>query len=224
MLIDDILDPLKELGQMGEDLMFTSHRSGTMYTYMKFLVFKKGNEEYPIPYPCSVTINGGVNCESTPAISGSDYNPVTVSGFDSYNLTISFEAGDYRISLADRIIQSTEGGVIRANDVLKRLALLIRNQDGNSSVEIIQGAIVKDVPQVTQKFFGQTPVFENNPSLLHDLEIKMVVIKSMSITPVANHRYQVSLSCVCVGSDEAARKLFMTLKEYEIFKKREEGV
>lgn len=220
MIIDDILDPLKQMGQVAEDLIFTTHRSGTMYTYMEFLVVKRGQDEVPIPYPCNISISGSINSESTKATSGTDNNPVMITGFNCYTFTISFEAGDFRVPLYDVQSKYNEGGVIRANRVIKELVNLIRKQDGDSTIEIIQGSTVKEVPQIRQKFFGQLPMFEQKPSLLRELEIRNVVIQSISINPVANHRYQVSMSGVSV---EGETKLFMTLDEYKVFKAKKGG-
>lgn len=178
------------------DAVFTTHRSGTFYTYTDYLVLQDVN----IPYPCQITINGRCKIVIT-EVDGLIDTVKEDMGFSGYDLNISFEAGDYRRPLI------SGGGVVKAHKVISALALLVRSHKGTVSItegvglhfdnggSFLQKA--QDVAEsASQVFRGQESLLDPRSSLLSDLGIRMVVLQTIAVNPVKNHRYQVTLTAV----------------------------
>jgi len=200
-----------------QDLFFTTHRSGTFYTYTDYLVLEGGGNEIRIPFPCQITVNGRCKIVIT-EVDGLIDTVKEDMGFSGYNLNISFEAGDYRRPLI------SGGGVVNAHKVISALALLVRSHKG--TVSITEGVglhfdkggsfleKVQDVAEsASQVFRGQESLLDPRTSLLSDLGISKVVLQTIAVNPVKNHRYQVTLTAV--AEMDLGVELFPTEAEYK---------
>ncbi|MBA7617944.1 hypothetical protein ES703_25262 [subsurface metagenome] len=190
-----------------QDLFFTTHRSGTFYTYTDYLVLEGGGNEVRIPFPCQITVNGRCKIVIT-EVDGLIDTVKEDMGFSGYNLNISFEAGDYRRPLI------SGGGVVKAHKVISALALLVRSHKG--TVSITEGVGLhfdkggsflekaQDVAEsASQVFRGQESLLDPRTSLLSDLGISKVVLQTIAVNPVKNHRYQVTLTAVAEMDEDA---------------------
>ncbi|TET23435.1 MAG: hypothetical protein E3J71_02335 [Candidatus Stahlbacteria bacterium] len=190
-----------------QDLFFTTHRSGTFYTYTDYLVLEGGGNEVRIPFPCQITVNGRCKIVIT-EVDGLIDTVKEDMGFSGYNLNISFEAGDYRRPLI------SGGGAVKAHKVISALALLVRSHKG--TVSITEGVglhfdkggsfleKVQDVAEsASQVFRGQESLLDPRTSLLSDLGISKVVLQTIAVNPVKNHRYQVTLTAVAEMDEDA---------------------
>jgi len=190
-----------------QDLFFTTHRSGTFYTYTDYLVLEGGGNEIRIPFPCQITVNGRCKIVIT-EVDGLIDTVKEDMGFSGYNLNISFEAGDYRRPLI------SGGGAVKAHEVISALALLVRSHKG--TVSITEGVglhfdkggsfleKVQDVAEsASQVFRGQESLLDPRTSLLSDLGISKVVLQTIAVNPVKNHRYQVTLTAVAEMDEDA---------------------
>ncbi len=188
-------DVAKNLASGITDAVFTTHRSGTFYTYTDYLVLEGGGNEVRIPFPCQITVNGRCKIVIT-EVDGLIDTVKEDMGFSGYDLNISFEAGDYRRPLI------SGGGVVNAHEVISALALLVRSHKG--TVSITEGVglhfdskKVQDVAEsASQVFRGQESLLDPRSSLLSDLGIRMVVLQTIAVNPVKNHRYQVTVTAV----------------------------
>jgi len=196
-----------------QDALFTTHRSGSFYTYRDFIVFKSKDEstEVAIPYPCSISVSGGTASDDV-HMQGTNEKVIQISEFMHYTVAISFEAGDYRIPL---LYRPARGSVVKAHDVIRDLARFVRYQTGE--VRILQGADVSVFAKAYEAWRGEESLLDPQTPLLEELGITHVMFNSISIAPSVNHRYQVSVSCTSVDSDNTGR-LFMTEEEYEKMK------
>ncbi len=185
------------------DAVFTTHRSGTFYTYTDYLVLQDVN----IPYPCQITINGRCKIVIT-EVDGLIDTVKEDMGFSGYDLNISFEAGDYRKPLI------SGGGVVKAHEVITEVAHLVRTHKGTVSItESVglhfdkDGSFLQKVQDVaesaSQVFRGQESLLDPRTSLLSDLGIRMVVLQTIAVNPVKNHRYQVTVTAVAEMDEDA---------------------
>jgi len=172
---------------------FNSFRSGMFYTRTDYLTLE-GNETVTIPFPCQITVNGRCKVVVT-EVDGLIDTVKEDMGFSGYNLSISFEAGDYALP-------PPESGFVKAHQVIDDLARLVQTHKGE--VGLIERATVYRNEQ------GQ---MDPQQSLLFALEIQYVVLQSIDIKPLRNHRYQVTLSAV--AEMDRAVELFPTKKDYE---------
>jgi len=183
-----------------QDIFFTTHRSGTFYTYTDYLVLEGGGNEVRIPFPCQITVNGRCKIVIT-EVDGLIDTVKEDMGFSGYSLSISFEAGDYRRPLV------SGGGAVKAHEIISSLANLVRTHKGE--VSITEGAGLhfdksgsflektQDIAEsASQVFRGQESWLDPRSSLLSDLGIRMVVLQTIAVNPVKNHRYQVTLTAV----------------------------
>ncbi|MEA3311872.1 MAG: hypothetical protein U9Q76_06600 [candidate division WOR-3 bacterium] len=190
-----------------QDLFFTTHRSGTFYTYTDYLVLEGGGNEVRIPFPCQITVSGRCKIVIT-EVDGLIDTVKEDMGFSGYDLNISFEAGDYRRPLI------SGGGAVKAHKVISALALLVRSHKG--TVSITEGVGLhfdkggsflekaQDVAEsASQVFRGQESLLDPRTSLLSDLGIRKVVLQTIAVNPVKNHRYQVTLTAVAEMDEDA---------------------
>lgn len=199
------------------DLVFTTHRSGTFYTYTEYLVLSGGSYEVKIPYPCQISINGRCKIVVT-EVDGLLDTVKEDMGFSGYDLNISFEAGDYRKPLI------SGSGVVKAHEVISELATLVRTYKGEVSItEGVglhfnkEGSFLEKAQDIaesaSQVFRGEESLLDPRTSLLSDLGIGKVVLQTIGINPVKNHRYQVTLTAVAELDVAEADSLFPTLQE-----------
>ncbi|NLI99057.1 hypothetical protein GX441_10420 [bacterium] len=182
------------------DAVFTSNRSGTFYTCTDYLVL---NNEVRIPYPCQISISGRRRVVVT-EVDGLLDTVKEDMGFSGYDLNIQFEAGDFRKPL------TCGGGAVKANDVIKEVSDLVRNHKG--AISIVEGAKLNyqetgnnlaNLISASQDLSGQEPAFSPQLPLLSVLGITKIVIQTISVNPVKNLRYQVSLTAVAeLDTDE----------------------
>lgn len=175
---------------------FNSFRSGMFYTRTDYLVLEapKAGTRVTIPFPCQITVNGRCKVVVT-EVDGLVDTVKEDMGFSGYNLSISFEAGDYALP-------PTEGDFVSAHQVIDELANLVHTHKGE--VTLIESATVYRNEQ------GQ---MDPQQSLLWALEIQYVVLQSIDIKPTRNHRYQVTLSAVAEMDRDV--NLFPLKKDYE---------
>lgn len=221
---------LQGLGQqIAGEFIFNSHRSGTLYTLTAYLMLEPTDKKtflpLPIPFPCNITVNGRTRIVIT-EVDGLNDTVKEDMGFSGYNLTISFEAGDYSVSLPG---MEGSGLYLPAHVIVAEVAKIVKDHKG--PVKIIEGAgfnlnkgmgilgtLMSAASKASQVLSGQAPLFDIKPSLLNALGINMVVFQSFSVSPVQNRRYQVSLSAVAEMDDLEAdgyEKLFPEKKPVE---------
>jgi|GEM_PF-1912551 len=211
-------------GRMAGEMIFNTHRSGTLYTVTTYLLLESVDDaemKLPIPFPCHITVSGRSKIIVT-EVDGLIDTVKEDMGFSGYDLQISFEAGDYSISLGGVTIPML---YIPAHILVAAVAELIKDHRG--PVKITEGVgfnlekLTKDglgsvsnqigaASRALQALGGQAPMFDPKPSLLNALGIQKVVFQNFSVNPVENRRYQVSLSCVAEMDSDEMDTLFLT--------------
>ncbi|MBD3285810.1 hypothetical protein GF359_05050 [candidate division WOR-3 bacterium] len=209
-------------GRMAGEMIFNTHRSGTLYTVTTYLLLESEDDaemRLPIPFPCNITVSGRSKIIIT-EVDGLIDTVKEDMGFSGYDLGISFEAGDYSISLGGVTIPML---YIPAHLLVATVAELIKDHKG--PVKITEGAgfnfeklsqeglssvsnQIGTASRALQVLGGQAPMFDPKPSLLNALGIQKVVFQDFSINPIENRRYQVSLSCVAEMDDGEEDSLF----------------
>jgi hypothetical protein len=211
-------------GRMAGEIIFNTHRSGTLYTVTSYLLLEPLDDSgmtLPIPFPCNITVNGRTKIVIT-EVDGLIDTVKEDMGFAGYDLQISFEAGDYSVSLGGVTIPMY---YIPSHIIVAAVAELIKDHKGpvkitegvgfnleKLSVEGLKtgvGRRVGGASRALQVLGGQAPMFDPKPSLLNALGIQKVVFQSFSINPVENRRYQVSMTCVAEMDEDETGKLFV---------------
>lgn len=222
----DLTKMLKGLGSLERKLSFTTHRSGTLYTLTAYLMLeptdKKTFASLPIPFPCNITINGKTKIVVT-EVDGLLDTVKEDMGFSGYNLTISFEAGDYAVSLNGFTLPDI---YLPAHVIVAAVAKMVQKHRG--PIKIVEGAglnlnqsmgavgrLMNVASKASQVLSGQAPLFDIQPSLLNALGINKVVFQSISVNPVQNRRYQVTLSAVAEMDDLAEDGYERLFPEYD---------
>lgn len=198
-------------------LVFNTHRSGTLYAITSYLMLEPTDKKtflpLPIPFPCNISVNGHSKIIVT-EVDGLIDTVKEDMGFSGYDLSISFEAGDYGVCLGGI---NVHGFYIPARLLVAAVANLVRNHRG--PVNIIEGVglnygggqgigksvMAASVGQVSQIMQGQASLFDVQPSMLSALGIHMVVFQTISVNPGQNHTYQISLTCTAemdLGEEE----------------------
>jgi hypothetical protein len=234
----DFADMMKGVGKSiwnraTGDVLFNTHRSGTLYAITSYLMLKPTDKKtflpLPIPFPCSISVNGRSKIIVT-EVDGLVDSVKEDMGFAGYDLSISFEAGDYGVCLGGI---NVPGFYIPARLLVMAVANLVRNHRG--PVNIIEGVgfnfgggqgigkslMAASVGQVSQILQGQASLFDVQPSMLSALGIHKVVFQTISVNPGQNHTYQISLTCTAemdVEGDEGVENLFLTEDEYKDLK------
>jgi hypothetical protein len=228
-LINSIMEQASKLiGKDPNTLTFNTHRSGTLYTLTTYLLLEPTDKKMlfpvPIPFPCNISVSGRTKIIVT-EVDGLIDSVKEDMGFAGYDLSISFEAGDYSICLGGINIP---GVYIPARLLVSLVAKLVRDHRG--PVKIVEGTgfnyndvgtavVAATASQIGQILQGQASMFDVQPSLLGALGIQKVVFQSISINPGPNKTYQVSLSCTAemdVEGDELTANLFPTAEEYKL--------
>ncbi|MBN2381176.1 hypothetical protein JXM67_15360 [candidate division WOR-3 bacterium] len=224
-------------GQIAGETFFNTHRSGTLYTITTYLLLESMDDaemKIPIPFPCHITVSGSSKIIVT-EVDGLIDSVKEDMGFSGYDLQISFEAGDYSISLGGVTIPMF---YIPAHILVAAVASLIKDHRGPVKItegvgfnleKLTQGgmdtatAVIGAASRASQVLSGQAPLFDPKPSLLNALGIQRVVFQNFSINPIENRRYQVSMSCVAemdIEGDETVEELFIDEAKYDEMKKQ----
>ncbi len=190
-----------------DSLVFNTNRSGTFYALVDYLVLSANQEELKIPFPCQISVNGRKKVVIT-EVDGLIDTVKEDMGFSGYDLNISFEVGDYGVL---PWMQDEAGSLPKASELITKLANLVRNYRG--CVGITEGAQIRyehspgqftpTINEVAAALDDEIPQPEVKQPLLASLEIRKIVLQSISVNPVKNYRYKVSLTAVAEMDEDA---------------------